>query len=377
MKKKNQSISVIAFLLVLCLLIYYFFPRPPCALSSLEKRAVWFAYTDMAKFSYASKEAFRADFLGAIENVEKYKTNTVIVHVRPFCDALYQSDLFPISKVITGKSSLSFDPLEEMIDIVHQRGLSIEAWVNPYRISLNQETYEQFLTYSPHNTWLANDQYVIGYAPYQYILNPASQQVRDYIVAGITEIVENYDVDGIHFDDYFYVEGTYKETTEKQRMDNVNMLVQSVYQSIKAINPDVVFGISPQGNYENCLESGADVVTWLKEEGYIDYLMPQIYWSNHYGSDGKTKLYSQRIKTFARLKRHKNVTLYAGLALYQAGKDLNDDQGWSTSINNISSQVQILYLNGYKGYSLFTYSSLLNEAGQKEMDELLRIHPYD
>ncbi len=155
------------------------------------------------------------------------------------------------------------------------------------------------------------------------------------------------------------------------------MLVQSVYQSIKAIDPDVVFGISPQGNYENCLESGADVVTWLKEEGYIDYLMPQIYWSNHYGSDGKTKLYSQRIKTFARLKRHKNVTLYAGLALYQAGKELNDDQGWSNSINNISSQVQILYLNGYKGYSLFTYSSLLNETGQKEMDELLRIHPYD
>ncbi len=203
MKKKNQSISIIAFLLVLCLLIYYFFPRPPCTLSSLEKRAVWFAYTDMSKFSYASKEAFRADFLGAIEDVEKYKTNTVIVHVRPFCDALYQSDLFPISKVITGKSSLSFDPLEEMIDIVHQRGLSIEAWVNPYRISLNQETYEQFLTYSPHNTWLANDQYVIGYASYQYILNPASEQVRDYIVAGITEIVENYDVDGIHFDDYF------------------------------------------------------------------------------------------------------------------------------------------------------------------------------
>lgn len=377
MKKKRHSLSVVAFLLALSLLIYFFFPRPPCPLSALDKRAVWFSYYDLAKFSYRSRQEFREDFLEAIKNVEKYQTNTVIVQVRPFSDALYQSKLFPISKVITGKSSLSFDPLEEMIDIVHERGLSIEAWVNPYRISLNQETYQQFIEYSPHSQWIEKSDYVIGYATYKYIFNPANQDVRDYIVAGVLEIVKNYDVDGIHFDDYFYVPGTHGETTQNQRMDNVNMLIQDVYQSIKAIDKNVVFGISPQGNYENCVNEGADVDTWLKEEGYIDYLMPQVYWSNQYGTNGKTKLYTERIKTFAKLKRHKSIMLYAGLALYQSGEELEYDQGWSSSSSNISSQVQILYLNGYKGYSLFTYSSLCNDAGKKEMDELLRAHPYE
>ncbi len=373
--KKKKSWFVIIVLLIICLLVYYFFPKPACSLSSLDKRAVWFSYTDLSKFSYESKKQFREDFSLAIDNVKKYKTNTVIVHVRPFSDALYLSKLFPISKVITNRSSLSFDPLKEMVDIAHDKGLSIEAWVNPYRISLNQKTYEQFKTQSIKGSWLDNKDYTIGYATHKYILNPASQDVRDYIVAGIVEIVENYDVDGIHFDDYFYVEGTHGETTQNERMDNVNMLIQDVYQSIHFVKPDVTFGISPQGNYENCISEGADVDTWLKEEGFVDYVMPQIYWSDHYGEQGNEKMYTNRIQTFSQLERRKGVMLYAGLALYQAGEDLNYDQGWKKSSSNISSQVQILYLNGYKGYSLFTYESLLKEAGQKELEALLKGHP--
>ncbi len=377
MRKKRQSITVILILLCISFIVYFFFPQVSCTLSSFNKRAVWLTYSDLAKFSYESKKAFINDFEEAIDNVEKYKNNTVIVQVRPFADALYQSQIFPISKVITQRSSLSFDPLEEMVKIAHDHGLSIEAWINPYRISLNKTTYQQFIQLSPKSSWLEDTSKSIGYATFKYILNPASQDVRDYIVAGVKEIVENYEVDGIHFDDYFYVDGTHTGTTQNQRLDNVNVLIQDVYQSIKAINQNVTFGISPQGNYQNCINEGADVDTWLKEEGFIDYLMPQIYWSDQYGTDGKTKMFTNRTKQFAGLKRRDDVILYAGLALYRAGEEADVDQGWQATSDNLSQQIQILYQNKYQGYSLFNYSSLLKKTGQKEMDELIRAHPYN
>ena len=376
-KNTKHSFLVIVVLLCVCFIVYFLFPRPTCSLSSLDKRAVWFSYSDLAKFSYESRDAFIEDFSEALRFVDNYKNNTIIVQVRPFADALYQSKIYPISKVICHRSSLSFDPLEEMIKLAHKKGISIEAWINPYRISLNKDTYQNFMELSSKKSWLEDTKQSIGYATYKYIFNPESQDVRDYIVAGVKEIVENYEVDGIHFDDYFYIEGTHGETTQGQRMDNVNMLIQDVYQSIKSINSNIVFGISPQGNYENCVNEGADVDTWLKEDGYVDYIMPQVYWSDQYGPDGKTRMFTDRIELYAGLKRQKTVMLYAGLALYQSGEELDLDKGWTLSSSNISEQVQILSNNGYKGYSLFNYSSLLKEDGEKEMRELLRAHPYN
>jgi len=373
MKTKN-SITVIIVLLCISLAIYYFFPKPPCSITSFEKRAVWLTYQELSELSYQSKEAFEKDFKQMIKTIKKYKNNTIIVQVRAFGDALYLSKLFPLSQVITHQKELSFDPLTEMVEIAHNEGLLIEAWVNPYRISLNEATYRQFLN-SSRSQWLKDSKLTIQYGTYQYIFNPASAKIRDYIVKGIEEIILSYQVDGIHFDDYFYVSGTHKNTTQNERLDNVNSLIQDVYQSIKRINKDITFGISPQGNYENCLSDGADIDTWLKEEGYIDYLMPQIYWSDQYYRDGTTTMFTNRSRLFARLKRHKNVKLYAGLALYRAGEDLDYDPGWKLSSHNISEQIQILSNLSYDGYSLFKYSSLKSKAGQKEMDELLRTHP--
>lgn len=194
MKKKKHSLLVIVILLSICVLIYFLLPHPPCSLSSFDKRAVWFSYGNLEKFSYESKESFSEDFSQAIDNIKEYKINTIIVQVRAFSDALYDSKLFPLSKIITHQNTLTFDPLEVMVDIAHENGMNIEAWVNPYRISLNRESFEQFLNDSPHHKWLEDANLTIGYATYQYILNPASQSVRDYIVDGVEEIVENYDV---------------------------------------------------------------------------------------------------------------------------------------------------------------------------------------
>lgn len=373
-KQRKRSLKVIFILMCITLFIYFVFPTPLVNLSKFEKRAVWLSYVDLEKLDYSTKESFEKGFKEILDDVSYYNGNTLIVHVRPFGDALYFSKLFPISKVICHKTSLSFDPLKVMVNMAHQRKIALEAWVNPYRISTSRNTFQNFIDSSSKKKWLEDGKKTIGYKEYCYIFNPASEEVRDYIVAGIQEIVENYDVDGIHFDDYFYVEGTHENTSKNERLDNVNMLIQDVYATIKSVNSHVTFGISPQGNYENCVNEGADVDTWLSEEGFVDYVMPQLYWSNQYGKDVKTKLFTQRAKIFSGLKRRKGIKLHAGLALYRANKKDDLDQGWKKSNYNISQQVQILYENGYDGYSLFDYSSMKNKAGKKELQHLIQKH---
>lgn len=373
-KKKQKSLKVVLILICLMILIYFIFPIPNCSLSDFDKRAVWVSYQDLAKLSFENQRSFEKEFKEIVSHAQKQKCNTLIVHVRAFSDALYPSQLFPISSVITKQSRLTFDPLASMIDLTHQEGLSFEAWINPYRISINEKTYQQFIAHSMKRRWLNDESYTIHYGTYQYILNPAHQEVRDYITKGVQEIVKNYDVDGIHFDDYFYVEGTHGKTTQKERLDHVNALISQVYSAIKSVKDNVTFGISPQGNYENCLLEGADVDTWLKEEGYVDYVMPQIYWSDSYGVDGNTEMFTKRAKTFSRLKKHKNVKLYAGLAIYKAGQEDGNDIGWSQRSDNLSRQIQTLYQYDYDGYSLFDYSSMMKEEGQKEMSEVFRHH---
>ena len=371
-KKNDQGITVLIVIALLCMVIYLVFPKPPFSLESFEKRAVWVSYQDLSELDYSSMNSFEKSFDDICQNAMNNYCNTLIVHVRAFQDAMYRSKYFPMSKVIIGRD-VSFDPLDIMIQIAHRYELKFEAWINPYRISLNSYTYNQFINYSSINDWIRGDN-VIHYGEYKYILNPASQEARDYIINGVKEVVENYDVDGIHFDDYFYVDGTYNNISQQERLDNVNILIKETYKTIKDIDKDVVFGISPQGNYENCLIGGADVDTWLSEEGYIDYLMPQIYWSNQYGSDGHKKMFNQRLKLWKSLQKNKNIELYVGLALYQSGEELDYDKGWSLSDNNINEQIELLYDNDIDGYCLFHYSNLLEKDGQKEMDNLFKNH---
>ncbi len=365
----GQSIKVLTVICLLCFIVFFITPDIPSSLQDFSKRAIWVSYYEVSELDYRSQSAFDKSYNQLLKHVKEYKINTVIVHVRAFSDALYNSSIYPFSSYMSNQKSLSFDPLEEMVKLTHEAGLKFEAWINPYRIAFNEKSLNQFKN-SKYKS-LLNTDHVIHCGNNTYIFNPASENARNLIVDGVEEIVENYDVDGIHFDDYFYIDGSYGDTSKEERKENVNALIKEVYTTIKKINDDVTFGISPQGNYENCMNHGADIDTWLKEAGYIDYLMPQIYWSNDY--DG-TKLFSKRAKQFAGLKRKSNVSLYAGLALYNSGKDMTKDQGWSKSYTNISEQVDILDDYGYKGYSLFSYSSLETDEGIKEMNALLQDH---
>lgn len=176
--------------------------EPNAALPTGEWRAVWVSYLEWAGMDFSSEEAFHAGAAELMDNCLSIGLNTVIAQVRPFGDALYRSTLFPWSHLCTGEQGQDpgFDPLDVLITEAHSRGLSLEAWVNPYRLRSSAKMppalAENNLA-NVHPEWVC----AVGEGLY---LNPAIPEAADYVVQGVAELVQNYAVDGIHFDDYFY-----------------------------------------------------------------------------------------------------------------------------------------------------------------------------
>ena len=176
--------------------------EPNAALPSGEWRAVWVSYLEWTGMDFSSEEAFRAGVAALMDNCLSIGLNTVIAQVRPFGDALYRSTLFPWSHLCTGEQGQDpgFDPLDVLITEAHSRGLSLEAWVNPYRLRSSAKMPPALAENSlvnVHPEWVC----AVGEGLY---LNPAIPEAADYVVQGVAELVQNYAVDGIHFDDYFY-----------------------------------------------------------------------------------------------------------------------------------------------------------------------------
>jgi uncharacterized lipoprotein YddW (UPF0748 family) len=338
-----------------------------------EKRAVWISYSDIQTYLQDTDEAaFRRQFEKMCDKALQNKLNTLIVHVRPMGDAIYPSDYYPWSTFISSKrKNPGYDPLAIMIEIAHAKGLKLEAWINPYRISNKTaitRKAKKTAFYKKYKSCILS--YTSG-GQRCLALDPAKTKARNLIVNGVREIVERYDVDGIHMDDYFYVSGMKDRLSAKKKRKNVNKLVQSLYATIKAINPNCEFGISPSGNLDNARAQGADIDTWLSQDGYVDYVMPQIYWSNSYVLNGKnTRLYSNRASQWYDLKTNDNVKLYVGLALYRVGTSSSIDRGWGNSSKNLQKQYEIASSLGYDGYALFTYSWLNKTKAKKELRNL-------
>lgn len=349
-----------------------------------EYRAMWVSYLEWQQFDFSGAEAFEADVDAMMQNCADLGLNTVIAQVRPFADALYPSDYFPWSHLCTGTQGQDpgFDPLAILVESAHAHGLELEAWLNPYRVQLNASLPGQLAETNPAVT---SPELVkqVGDGVY---FDPASPQVRQLIVDGVTEIVTNYQVDGIHFDDYFYpttdtsfdaeeyaASGTSLSLADWRR-DNVNQLVQAVYSAIKAVNPDVRFGISPQGNMDNNYNGQySDVALWMSTPGYVDYILPQLYWGYGYTtSGGQTRFGFENItKEWAALDRAEGVALYFGLGAYRIG---DGDGGnydaavtqWQTG-HNLADMIATGRENGADGYVLYRYDSLFNNANWADL----------
>ena len=381
-----------------------------------EFRAVWVATVsniDISKQKNKSDEAineWKQNYLSILDNAEKYNLNAIIFQIRPCNDAFYPSKYNPWSEFLFayGKDP-GWDPLEWMIEVTHERGIEYHAWMNPYRASLTMSTsivqstgssvrnvydYDNdALQKSKHETFSdlkANcekaydgtdvdnpvfatgeelEHNVVMGTENKYVLNPASENTIEHLENTIREVVENYDIDGIHFDDYFYPTNIkkYKKVPAATRRQNVNVMVRKVYQTVKQKKKSLKFGISPAGDITYCEKIGADVRTWLSQSGYVDYIIPQIYWSNNYIMSGKkTALFNERLAKWREINK-RDVPMYVGLALYKTGYSLKEDPGWKKSSGNIASQIRQIRSGNTEGYVFFAYKDLIRSGAAKEL----------
>ena len=345
---------------------------------------VWVPYFSLDTAEH-TQEAFEEHYRQIAQTAQEKGINAMFVHVRPFSDALYPSAYYPWSHILTGTQGRDpgYDPLQFMIDTTHQLGMEFHAWLNPLRVKTS-ETPASLADNNPYGTLGAESPgYFMEYDGGVY-LNPAYPAVRSLIAGGAAEIAQNYDVDGIHFDDYFYPSEdasldsaayeAYTQTVEQPlpllewRAANINAMVAQVYESVKAAREEVVFGISPQGNIQNDEVMGADVKTWAAVPGYVDYLAPQLYFS----FENQALPYQQALEEWAALPRHQGLKLYAGLALYKAGTDA-DGGTWLTRDNIIALQAEAALNAGYQGVILYSSEYLDAAQAAKELENAMAV----
>lgn len=355
-----------------------------------ELLAVWVPYMSLSVENNPGEAEFKEKFDNIVNVAKEHKMNALIVHVRPFGDSMYLSDYFPFSHILSGAQGENpeYDAMEYMIEKSHENGLEFHAWINPLRIKVN-DTPKELSDYNPYNIWKndddeSNDRYTMEYDGGIY-LNPAYEQVREYIINSIKELVSRYDVDGIQFDDYFYPDKSEEYDQEEYdsyinsisesdtalshlqwRKANINSLISGVYSAIKTENSKVVFGISPQGNIENNDDIAADVYSWGSTEGYCDYLCPQIYFSENHS----VLPFNSTVESWKELVTSDSVQLYAGLALYKAGSD-EDDGTWLESDENIKNQIEFGRQQGIKGFMFYSFDYLENEQTEKEVENVM------
>ncbi|SDW15536.1 Uncharacterized lipoprotein YddW, UPF0748 family [Saccharopolyspora shandongensis] len=310
------------------------------------------------------------------------KLNAVFVQVRPTADAFWPSPFEPWSHWLTGQQGRDpgYDPLRFMVDEAHQRGLQFHAWFNPYRVSMTDDP--QALV--PEHPARRHPEWTFAYGGKLYY-DPGVPAAREFVTRAIMHAVENYDVDGVHLDDYFYpypVEGrripdekTFAEhgkdfaNIEDWRRHNVDQLVADLDARVHRAKPDARFGVSPFGIWRNAssdpagsdtrgLESYsaiyADTRKWVRE-GWVDYIAPQVYWQiGHPAAD-----YAALIPWWSKTVSGTGVDLYIGQAAYRVGKE-----GW-TDPGELSAH---LALNGrhreVKGDIYFSAKSLTTNAAE-------------
>lgn len=352
-------------------------------------KSVWFTYYELKNLIADDEHDFEKNIKNAFKKVKKMGFNTVTVQVRPCADAFYNSNVFPSSRYCFGNQGepMPYDPLLVICSVANDLDLRLEAWVNPYRVSQDNKINEL------SNSNIAKKWYKSkSKKSYVYVFdngiyfNPAVQDVTDLIVSGVKEIVENYDVDAVHFDDYFY------PTTDKEidalqykayknkggksnlaewRRNNISNMVKSVYSAIKDTDKSVLFGISPAANVKNDYSTlYADVEKWASTDGYVDYICPQVY----YGFKNVAQPFMFTVKKWTYFT---TCDLYIGLPLYKAGKadKYAGDEGEKEFCNNdniIARQITYLSkLDTIKGFYIFSYSYLTDENAKAEVENMI------
>ena len=339
---------------------------------------VWIPYMAL-DVTEKTEEAFKENFDAKLAAAKSVGANAVFVHVRPFADSLYPSEYESWSHLLTDMQGEDpgYDPMEYMVSAAHEQNMQFHAWINPLRIASTTIPPELDGNGFYMQNYVNHPEYFMAYNSGIYY-NPASAYIRNRIADGAAEIAEKYDVDGIHFDDYFYPTddesidaeqyAAYVNETEEPltlhewRTANVNALIAAVYSRVKEANENVQFGISPQGNLENNEMINADVYTWCAQAGYIDYVCPQLY----YSFENEALPFETALQNWCALKRLPSIKLYIGLAVYKAGTDA-DNGTWLNTTDTLAKQIDRAKEAGADGVVLYAVDHLTGENAKAEM----------
>lgn len=368
-----------ALLLIILLLQVY---RLPAQAPKREFRAAWIA--TVSNIDYPSKQGLpteqqKQEFINRLDQLKALGCNAVIVQIRPAADAFYPSPYEPWSRFLTGRQGQApepyYDPLSFMVAETHRRNMEFHAWFNPFRALTDSKKNPNPANHitKQHPGW------IISYGGKSYI-NPGEPEARDYVIKVITDVVKRYDIDGVHIDDYFYPyriagvefgdQKSYaaygKKFNDKGdwRRDNVNDFIKTLHQEIKALKPYVKFGISPFGVWRNASKDPrgsatrggqtcyddlySDILLWL-EKGWMDYVLPQLYWEHYHRAAPFEVLLSWWEKNS--YGRH----VYYGLGVYRM---LNGGTGPWVSPNEILWQIKdIRTQTAQPGYSFYSASN--------------------
>ena len=348
-----------------------------------EDRAVFISYIDYSVLKNKTKDEIKNIIDEMIHNIEDNNYNMIILQVRSFFDAIYNSSIFKSSKVVVENEGdvLNLDILSYFTKKSHEKNIKLYAWVNPYRIR-NTNDYSDINKENIYYKYLFSNEIYIG--DDGIYINPSSEIGLKFIIDGLKEIAVNYDVDGILFDDYFYPNdfidndnyNLYKEKGGEKdinnyRRDNIYNLIKTSFLEIKKINKNILFGISPGGNINNNLNDEYLDIEKVINDGYIDFVMPQLY----YGFENESLPFTLALDNWEMLVKDKNVSLYVALSIYKSGNvDKYAGGGkneWIEKTDIIKKEVILSRnANNYKGFAIFRYDFLFNFS--RENENLLR-----
>lgn len=338
-----------------------------------EKRAMFISYIELCKYVKNSDvDTSKKNILQMIKNIDELGFNMIILQVRSFNDAIYESKIFPWSITVSTVEGVSpgYDILEYFIKSSHKYDIELHAWINPYRVRTNSDV-STITESNPAYKYINTDYLYVNNGIY---LNPAKDEVIDLIVDGVDEILKKYDIDGISFDDYFYPDDTISVndynsyiknnsyiTFSEYRLMKVNEMVEKVHKVCK--EKDKIFGISPSGNISNNYNDiYADVKKWGSSDKYVDYLMPQIY----YGFFNEAQAFQSVLQEWEDIVVDDSVKLLPALAFYKVGTVDKYARGgineWVENDDIIMREILLSRnLDNYDGFALYRYDYLFNK----------------
>ena len=327
-----------------------------------QQVGMWLPYVKFPDYMQGrSEEDFRKAVREMLADAQAESVNTIYFHVRPNGDAYYASELFPKGEFLDG----DYDPLAIVIDEAHKTGISVHAWINPLRLQTNEKMEkvpERFIV----KKWINAGEPYVKNVNGRWFLDPSYDETVELITESVSEIIDNYSVDGIHIDDYFYpttdtefdreaFEKSGSSDLSQWRTDNVNRFVKAIYDTVKDKDERLVFGISPQGNIDADYNTQyADVKRWGSEEGFCDYIVPQI----QFGFENENSPFLPTLAQWEEITRNSNVSLIIGLAAYKLGREDKwageaAELEWINDPDIIDKQINAVQQSSADGYALY------------------------